>query len=1100
MRNYRTCSDWPVITASLRLLMIIWMLSPILSCTNTQDPEPEPLADLLKIEVTPDHVEIPLGSTVGFMVTAYYVDGSSFNISQDATWSQQPGCDGSTCMFEVNSSIPVNSVSDDLQLRSVSRGDNDGETTLRFSYRDGKTIKSADATVKINQAVLSGVSVVATGGGGFEWPLGFDRHFQVRADYSDGNFEFVTQQYQFAIEDTLIADITGGAEAPGLVSSFTVGETFMLMAPLSDDMPPIEPIKISILPPVLVSIDVINQADGAVMTGLEIKLPRNEFFELGLVGNYSNGARVIEGEALALEHWQVANPSVVSISLSEAVRLTSLSGNGQQSQVNYSLGNITSSFVIKSIPGKPDEIRIQLYTDGSNNGQTIPANVTAGLGFSVQAIGVYGPEKNEEVILNDFLDWSVESTDGEGQGRIVSMPSGNSSSNIMQFESIQPGAVNIKAAYADKQVLESLFIDPPGLKSLRLRPSPSEYWMTPGIKEKFQLSVEVRYTNTNTPSGWEPLTINIDATFATAMPGLQLQWTDQTLAYEIMLLNKTDVIADANDRVNIQLQATAYDTSTITTSSVSFEFRNIVGLRMSPSQFGLGPGETGALDVDTKLSGGNSGGFISDIEPDSSNLVCNLTLISHEPLTVLANDAMTVSAVKGQCEVSANDLLTKAEAEISAQWTLANDTFITTVEDVANVYVLPKIGDIDLATSGLEVPVADWSDQGQSHAKYYVFGAVPGQMYNIRLHPKDGKAFTSGDQLKVAADWDFTQRLCVASGMNIDSQDLSCNIQALSASIFVDVSGVSEPTVIRGATPLIGGAVDSAPFIMSAAIPGEYNVSTPHWFRDVSNMGLIAPNKALRVVVDCVYIVSPDECLGEVNQITSMNAFKVDRANNHGFQLSLFTANRAWGTSGGVGPSDFCVGIGQNPATTLACVLRLDQAQELYLGLLAESESRDLRINRPHVRLSIEHTPMAEHQYSNEQNIPLNMNQTHLGTVQNRGIEGVSMSSYVVTYGSSVSVVNHHHIRLSNVTGSVYLEVIKSGPDDTGTKVPCPEPQQSNLDSQSIECVVRYGDRNLSDNHYSINVYAHKTNDNSFLDTARQGGSRYTIHVTEEIE
>jgi uncharacterized protein YjdB len=159
-------------------------------------------AQLVGIALTPGNAMVPLGSVRMMQVIGTYTDGSSQNLTSQASFT-----------------------SSDVSMVSVSNAP--GSLGLATTTQIGSVTLSASALgfttstpMTVTQAALASIDLTPSGG---STALGYSRQFIAIGTYTDGTTQVLTTQVTWASSDTSRAFISNGASTKGLLSPVTAG-------------------------------------------------------------------------------------------------------------------------------------------------------------------------------------------------------------------------------------------------------------------------------------------------------------------------------------------------------------------------------------------------------------------------------------------------------------------------------------------------------------------------------------------------------------------------------------------------------------------------------------------------------------------------------------------------------------------------------------------------------------------------------------------------------------------------------------------------------------------------------------------------------------
>jgi len=160
-------------------------------------------ATLSSITVTPANPSIAKGTTQQFTATGNYSDGSTFDLTQTATWA--------------SSKTAVATISNAAGSKGKASAAGVGTTTISADF-GGKT-GSTDLTVTPATLVSLAVTPAAP-----SIPRGLTQQFIATGTFSDGSTQVLTSTVTWSSTDPVVASIAN-AGSPGLATGLSVGTT-----------------------------------------------------------------------------------------------------------------------------------------------------------------------------------------------------------------------------------------------------------------------------------------------------------------------------------------------------------------------------------------------------------------------------------------------------------------------------------------------------------------------------------------------------------------------------------------------------------------------------------------------------------------------------------------------------------------------------------------------------------------------------------------------------------------------------------------------------------------------------------------------------------
>ena len=160
-------------------------------------------AMLTSIAVTPADPSIAKGTTQQFTATGNYSDGSSFDLTQTATWG--------------SSMTSVATISNAAGSKGKASAADIGNTTISAAF-DGKT---GTTMLTVTPATLVSLAVTPASP---SIPRGLTQQFVATGTFSDGSTQVLTSTVTWSSSDTVVASIAN-AGSPGLATGLSVGTT-----------------------------------------------------------------------------------------------------------------------------------------------------------------------------------------------------------------------------------------------------------------------------------------------------------------------------------------------------------------------------------------------------------------------------------------------------------------------------------------------------------------------------------------------------------------------------------------------------------------------------------------------------------------------------------------------------------------------------------------------------------------------------------------------------------------------------------------------------------------------------------------------------------
>ncbi len=159
-------------------------------------------AVLTGVTLTPASPNVPLGSVRQFTLTGNYTDGTTQNLTTQASFTS-----GDPSVVSVSNAVGSQGLATTIAI---------GSTVVSASARGF----SASTTVTVTQAALASIDLTPSSG---STALGFTRQFIAIATYTDGTTQVVTTQVTWASSDPTKAFISNAAGQHGLMSTVAAG-------------------------------------------------------------------------------------------------------------------------------------------------------------------------------------------------------------------------------------------------------------------------------------------------------------------------------------------------------------------------------------------------------------------------------------------------------------------------------------------------------------------------------------------------------------------------------------------------------------------------------------------------------------------------------------------------------------------------------------------------------------------------------------------------------------------------------------------------------------------------------------------------------------
>lgn len=159
-------------------------------------------AELVRVDVTPESSAVPLGSVRQLTATGTYTDGTTQNLTSQASWtSSSPG------LVSVSNAVGSQGFATTIAIGTVTVG----ASVQGFSDSMSMTV---------TQAALASIELTPSGG---STALGYSRQFIAVGTYTDGTTQVLTTVATWTSGDPSVAFISNGAPTKGLMSTVATG-------------------------------------------------------------------------------------------------------------------------------------------------------------------------------------------------------------------------------------------------------------------------------------------------------------------------------------------------------------------------------------------------------------------------------------------------------------------------------------------------------------------------------------------------------------------------------------------------------------------------------------------------------------------------------------------------------------------------------------------------------------------------------------------------------------------------------------------------------------------------------------------------------------
>lgn len=320
--------------------------------------------EITSIEIKPQDIIVPKGSSGTYTAIAYYSDGTYQDITKQATWKSS---DPSIVSIQTN---PINGgFAEALAV---------GTTTITATYN---AITSNVAKVEVTGITLVSIEVdpiietVANG---------IDVQYRAIGIFSNAMHADLTQFVTFNSSNTNVATIDGTGIDKGLAHTLSVGTT-----------------NITATFHGVSSNTATLNATSAVVTNIQIT-PADASAAVGTTGRYFATAYLSDGTSADITSqstWQAADPSIVYV-----VTSGDHAGYGKA----LAVGNTTVTANFAGITSNTATIEVTAAELVSIQVNPVNETVAKGINVKYNAIGLYSDQTTEDLTL--FATWKSSNT------------------------------------------------------------------------------------------------------------------------------------------------------------------------------------------------------------------------------------------------------------------------------------------------------------------------------------------------------------------------------------------------------------------------------------------------------------------------------------------------------------------------------------------------------------------------------------------------------------------------------------------------------------------------------------------------------------------
>ncbi len=367
-------------------------------------------ATLTSITIAPINPSAADGTTVSFTATAFFSDGTSQNVTTQATWTSTNGS--------------IATISNAAGTQGVATGVGPGQTTIAASFGG----MSASTTLTITAAVLVSVQVTPTNP---TIAKGTNIQFTATAVFSDGTTQNVTASSTWASTSTTVATIGNAPGNRGRATGQNVGTTTIsaVFNGISGST------TLTVSAATLQSIQV-TPANGSA--------PKGTTRQFTATGVYSDGTTQ---NLTTLVTWSSTNQTVATIS------------NAAGSQGLVSALNTGTTTISATFGGVTGSTTLTVTAASLSSIQVTPTNPSVAEGTTVQfvATGIYSDGTQQTITTQVTWTSTVQAT--------------ATISTTGLATSIDPGTTTITAALSGVTGSTTLTVTPAVLVSIQVTPT-----------------------------------------------------------------------------------------------------------------------------------------------------------------------------------------------------------------------------------------------------------------------------------------------------------------------------------------------------------------------------------------------------------------------------------------------------------------------------------------------------------------------------------------------------------------------------------------------------------------------------------------------------
>lgn len=311
-------------------------------------------ASVIRVDITGQSTSMPAGRTLQLAATAVYDNGTSVDVTKDATWRS-----GNTAI------VTVESGANGGKVKGVAAGST--RIYAKFSTQEG------GLTITVTSAVLESIR---TAPGSLTLVEGLSGSFALQASYSDGTTQDVTSSTTWTSNDTNVATFT----APGKVLAVKTGTTnvkavfsgLSVESPVTVNKP--DPVRLEVKP-------------------ATVSLPAGTNTPVSVTVYWNNDT---SSDATTLVTWASTNGQVATVSADKKLI---------QAGTVQSTATLTATYLTVSATS------VVTVTSPALKGLIVdPATATVTVGLSVQLKAIGTLTDNTTVDLTGKAKWTSANT------------------------------------------------------------------------------------------------------------------------------------------------------------------------------------------------------------------------------------------------------------------------------------------------------------------------------------------------------------------------------------------------------------------------------------------------------------------------------------------------------------------------------------------------------------------------------------------------------------------------------------------------------------------------------------------------------------------